>query len=134
MTRKLYIPTFITFAATFVPVLLNFGLVVYAVPAAYIVLFVGRTLVHGKFAKAFWSFGHLAIYLLVFYAAARLVFWLSERTHSPVLRRVVQVAALLALFSCSFVRAITYSSIQGGGGTYTFWTAISRYIEKNPSQ
>ncbi|MDH4477305.1 MAG: hypothetical protein QE274_12600 [Verrucomicrobiaceae bacterium] len=134
MNRKLYVPTFITFATTFVPVLLNFGLVVYAVPAAYIALFVGGTLVRGKFAQAFWSFGHLAIYLLIYYAAARLVFWLSERTSSPVLQRTVQIVALLALFSCSFVRAITYSSIQGGGGTYTFWTAVSRYLDKHHSR
>lgn len=134
MNRKLYVPTFITFAATFVPVLLNFGIVVYVVPTAYIAVFVGGTLGRGKFAQAFWSFGHLAIYLLVFYAAARLVFWLSERTSSPVLQRAVQVVALLALFSCSFVRAITYSSIQGGGGTYTFWTAIARYIDKQHSR
>ena len=134
MTRKLYVPTFITFAAAFVPVLLNFGIVVYAVPAAYIAVFVGATLVRGKFAQAFWSFGHLAIYLLVFYAAARLVFWLSERTSSPVFRGAVQVVTLLALFSCSFVRAITYSSIQGDGGTYTFWTAVSRYVDKHHSR
>ena len=134
MNRKLYVPTFITLAATFVPVLLNFGIVVYVVPAAYIALFVGGTLVRGKFVQAFWGFGHLAIYLLVFYAAARLVFWLSECTSSLVLRRAVQVVALLALFSCSFVRAITYSSIQGGGGTYTFWTAVSRYLDKHHPQ
>lgn len=134
MNRKLYAATFITFAAAFVPVLLNFGIVVYVVPAAYIALVVGGALVHGRLAQAFWSFGHLALYLLVFYAAARLVFWLSERTSSPGLRRAVQVVALLALFSCSFVRALTYSSIQGGGGTYTFWSAVSRYLDKHHSR
>ncbi|MEQ1749396.1 MAG: hypothetical protein ABL974_08240 [Prosthecobacter sp.] len=119
MTRKLYVSTFITFAATFVPVLLNFGIVVYSVPSAYIALFFGGTLICGKFAQAFWSLGHIVIYLLVFYAGARLLFWLSAHTRSPVCRWAVQVVALLDLFSCSFVRAITYSSIQGGGGTYT---------------
>jgi hypothetical protein len=58
MNRKLYVATFITFAAAFVPVLLNFGIVVYAVPAAYIAFFVGGALVRGKLAQAVWSFGH----------------------------------------------------------------------------
>jgi hypothetical protein len=128
-----FVPTFIAFASAFVPVVLNFGLVVYSVPTAYIGVFFGGTLFGGNFAKAFWSLGHLTVYLLAFYVAARMVFWLSKRMRSPAFQWSVQVVSFVALFSCSFLSAITYSSIQGSGGTYTFWTAVSRYLDKHDS-
>ena len=130
MLRKLYVPTFIAFAATCVPVILYFGIVVYSVPAAYIAVFAGRTLIRGKFAQALWSFGHLAAYVLLFYAAARFTFCLSGRFESRTIRVSIQVVVLLALFSCSFLRCITYSSLAGSGGTYTFWGAVSRFVER----
>ena len=129
MLRKLYVPIFIGFAAAFVPVILYFGALVYSVPAAYIAVFASRALIRGKFGKAFWSFGHLAAYLLIFYAAARFTFWLSGRFESRPVRVSIQIVVLLALFSCSFLRCITYSSLWGNGGTYTFWGAVSRFIE-----
>lgn len=131
MTRKLYIAIFIALAVTFVPVLLNCGIVTYIVPSGFIAIFAGGALVRGKLAQAFWSFGLLAIYLLIFYAAARFVFWISTRSTSPTVRRGVQLIALLALFSCSFFRVVTYSSLQGNGGIYSFWTATSRYLDKH---
>lgn len=130
MLRKLYIATFIAFAATFVPVILFFGIVVYSVPAAYIVFFAGYTLIRGKLAQALWSFGHLSVYLFLFYAAARFTFRLSEGFESRTTRVSIRVAILLALFSCSFLRCITYSSLAGSGGTYTFWGAVSRFVER----
>jgi hypothetical protein len=129
MSRKIYVPTFIAFAATFIPVVLYFGIIVWDVPAAWIAIFVGNALLRAKFAQALMSFGHLAVYLLVFYAAARVTLWLSTRPDSQTVRSTIQVIVLLALFSCSFLRAITYQSLAGRGGTYTFWGAASRYFE-----
>ncbi len=134
MPRKLYVPTFIALAAMFVPVVLDFGIVGYVVPSTWIAVFVGGTLFRAEFGPSLWAFGHLAVYLLLFYAAARATFWLSSRPDSQAGRSTIQVAVLLALFSCSFLRAITYSSIQGQGGTYTFWGAVSRYVEKHHSR
>ena len=134
MSRKLYVWTFILVAAAFVPVILNFGLIAYVVPSAYIAVGIGGSLFHAKFIQSLWAFGHLATYLLLFYAAAHATFWLANRSKSRAVRSTIQVAVLLALFSCSFIRAITYSSIQGQGGTYTFWGAVSRYLDKHHSR
>ena len=42
------------------------------------------------------------------------------------------IAVLLSLpVLCSFARVLTYSSIAGAGGTYTFWEAVHRYFEKH---
>ena len=134
MPRNLYVPTFIVLAAMFVPVILDFGVVGYVVPSIWIAVFVGGTLFHAELGSSLWAFGHLAVYFLLFYAAARATFWLSRRLDSQAGRSTIQVAVLLALFSCSFLRAITYSSIQGQGGTYTFWGAVFRYVEKDHSR
>lgn len=37
---------------------------------------------------------------------------------------------LAAVFGCSFFKVLTYSSIQGQGGTYTFWGAVNRCFER----
>ena len=104
------------------------------VPSAWIAAFVGGTVFRGKFVQSLWVLGHLVAYLLLFYAVARATFGWSSRPSSRVGRATIQVAVLLALFSCSFLRAITYSSIQGQGGTYTLWGAVSRYLDKYPAR
>lgn len=134
MSRKLYVGMFILVAAMFVPVILNFGVVSYVVPSACIALIVGGTLFYGKFVPSALAFGHLVAYLLLFYLAARGTFWLSMRSEARAIRLSVQVLVLLAVLSCSFLREITYSSIQGQGGTYTFWGAANRFFEKRNSR
>jgi len=46
------------------------------------------------------------------------------------LQIVCGVAALMLIFSMSHLRVLTYSSFNGSGGTYTFWTAMERYFGK----
>lgn len=132
MNRSSYVLTFVIFAVVFVPVIFDRGIIVYITPTAYLGLVALGTLIRGKFMAALWGFSFIAAYVLLFYTAARVVFGLSTRLASKGLRRATQITALLALFSCSFARVITYHSLQGAGGTYSFWTAASRYISKHP--
>ena len=121
-------------AAVFVPVVLHFGIVIYVVPSAFIAVSVGHGLLNAEFLPSLWALAHLAIYLLLFYAVARIMFFLSMRPRSPVGRWTIQFIAFIALFSCSFIRAVTYASLRGRGGTYTFWGAANRYFEKHQSR
>lgn len=126
----IYRTTFMAFAATFVPVFLNFGLAFFMVPSLYVATVAARTLWRPKFGQTWIALGHLTIYLLAFHAGARVTYWLSAQSRFPVLRLAIKMTALTAVFFCSFSRVITYSSIQGQGGTYTFWSAVARYFER----
>jgi len=134
MSRKRYVLSFIVLSVVFVPVVLDFGIVIYAVPTAYIAVVAGSFILHGNFACLLWVFGHLSVYLLLFYTAARITFRLSLCSPSTRAHRIIQYLVLLFLFSSSFIRALTYSSIQGSGGSYTFWGAASRYLDKHQSR
>ena len=127
MPRKFYIPLFVAMSASFVPVILHFGLSTYTVPAICIIYGFAHMLFRGDWILSLWTLAHLALYLGVFYAFGRLVFWLSTFPASQSSRSTIQLVALLALFACSFIRVITYDSIAGVGGTYTFWGAVSRF-------
>lgn len=76
--------------------------------AIHVLLYVG----------AFTTIGALA-YFLVRFLPWRAAQWLS-------------FAILLSVpVACSFARVLTYASIQGSSGTYTFWEAVHRYFEKH---
>lgn len=114
----------------FVPVILNFGVVKYTVPSAYIAVGATGALFHGKWLQSLWAFGLLLFYLVIFYTLALITFLVASRPSSRGIRTAIQTAVLLALFSCSFLKVLTYSSIQGNGGTYNFWGAVQRCFEK----
>lgn len=127
---RLYKAIFMAFAGTFVPVILNFGVVIFVVPSIYVAAAAGQALWRAKYTHALGAVGHLAVYLLLFHIAAGLTFRFSDRSRHPAVRVAIQTAFLSALFACSFLRVLTYSSIQGQGGTYTFWEAVARYWER----
>ena len=131
MSRKLYIALFLIEAAVFVPVLFNFGYVAYVVPSAWGVVATVAQLFHAKFVRSLWTLVHVICYALIFYAAARATHWLSFRPAARPARWTRQIIVLVALFSCSFLRVIHYDSIQGRGGTYTFWGACARSLERH---
>lgn len=130
MPRKLYIPLFIVFAVAFVPVILYSGIVEFVVPASWIAAFTAGTLLEGKFGQAAWAAGHFAGYLILFYAVAHATHWVARRAKTPAGRLTIQTTVLLGVFLCSFLRTITYTALQGRGGTYTLWGAVSRCFEK----
>ena len=71
-----------------------------------------------------------AMYVAAFYLVARVCYFLIRMTRRPLIITPLQIAVLLALIGCSFLRVRTYSSFQGRGGTYTFWTAGERFEEQ----
>lgn len=73
---------------------------------------------------------YIIIYLIIFYGIAELTFWLSNLSFFGRAPKALQVLFLTIVFSCSFVPAITYGGLGGQGGTYTFWGAVHRYLEK----
>ena len=138
MTRRAYLWSFVLVAATFVPVWFEFGLVAYWVPVSFYLINLPLSLI-----SLLWKPTHLrwepfylvllfyiGFFLAAFYLAGRLAYRLSIFPKSRALQWIVQILFLFALFSCSFLPVITYSSIAGSGGTYTFWSAIPRYLEK----
>ena len=117
-------------ATAFVPVVVSFGLVAFIVPTVWVL---GSAAT--EFFSADWGPGlafllYSALYLALFYGLARLTFWLFSLVRRGAVRITLQSAALLGLFACSFLRELTYGSIQGRGGTYTFWGAVDRYFER----
>ena len=118
MTRKLYIGLFMLLSILFVPVVLNLGLAMQLAPICCVSL----DFLHSENPwEGLWVFIHIFVYCSAFYVAALITFWLSGVVSAPrVVRIILQTSFLLAVFSCSFARVITYSSIRGDGGNYNF--------------
>lgn len=119
-------------AAIFVPVLFHFVLAVYIVPSAWGVLAAFHCLLlraNGNIIVALILLFHVAVYLGIFYALARLTDWFAVVIYRRSLRLAFRGAILCGVFLCSFIPTLTYSSICSKGGTYTFWTAAERYSE-----
>lgn len=134
MKRPLYLGLFVVLAVTFVPIMINFGVIVWIVPDAWGITSLVREIARAKFRPAL-GFGlYSALYLGLFFLAAKLTYWMTLKVRSKELRLVAQCVVFASLFSCSFLRVLTYGSIRGRGGTYNFWTAVSRYFEKQRSQ
>jgi hypothetical protein len=99
------------------------------VPCCYLLL--------GGLLAGLWDWGgivfggvYFALYLALFYGVARVTFSLIAKVRKSKLHLALQIFVLLLVFSCSFLRVITNSGFRGNSGTYTFWTALSRYFEK----
>jgi hypothetical protein len=127
VTLRSFLICFVALCIAFVPVLYYAGLYASIEPASALIL---HTLEH-RIDRASWFIGiHVSIYIYAFTAIGALAYVLVRLLPWRAVR-VLLVAALLALpITSSFARVITYSCIQGSGGTYTFWTAVHRYFER----
>jgi hypothetical protein len=130
MHRRHYLLAFMALATAFVPILVNFGVVAFIVPTVWAL---GSAAI--EIFSADWRAGigfliYSTLYLALFYGFARLTLWLFSLVRSHCMNTTLHLATLFGLFTCSFLPKITYSSIQGRGGTYTFWGAIDRYFER----
>ena len=126
LSRRSFLFCFIPLCVAFVPVLFYAGLLVSIEPVSALVLDIFRI---GFDRIAIWMGIHVLIYVGAFtligmfgYYVTRFLAWKSAQW------LLLSVFLLLPIF-CSFSRVLTYSSIQGSGGTYTFWEAVDRYFE-----
>jgi hypothetical protein len=123
MPSKTFVWLFTICAAVFVPVPFDFGLVAFVLPCAYL------PLVIPTLGAVLWALPLLGAYCFCFVLFGFLFAWVSEVKGTRRFKLAVQFVAILALFSCSFIRAISYSSIQRRGGTYNLWGAAARYLQ-----
>lgn len=117
-------------AMGFVPVWFFFGLVTFRVPTACGLIGVYGELRSGDFGDALFILIYTGMYLAVFLFLGRGI----ERLTRTILQRgprwLCQLLVILLMGLLTLPRVITYSSIQGEGGTYNFWEAIERLAEK----
>ncbi len=130
LSRKQFVLIFVILVVCFVPILINFGVVCWIVPLAW-----GIASALKEFSQFDWNPAigftlYSLVYTTAFYGIARLTDLIIRRVQRKTLRLSIQLLVLATVFSCSFVRVLTYGSIQGRGGTYTFWGAVNRYFEK----
>jgi len=121
-----FLVCFVALCVAFVPVLFNAGLYLSIEPVSAFILHI---FTHRLDRISWWLGLHVGVYTCVFSAigalACVLLLFLPWR---PI--RLLLLAMLFALpVISSFARVLTYSSIQGSGGTYTFWGAAHRYFE-----
>ncbi|MEO5713691.1 MAG: hypothetical protein ABIT37_09400 [Luteolibacter sp.] len=129
--RRPYIWGFTAVASAFVPVMYNFGVVAFIVPALWGVMSFFHELATGHIIRALIILIYFLIYFGAFLALAMLTDWIMRKIPWRCLRISFRTAVICGLIACSFARVLTYSSLQGVGGTYTFWTAVQRYSEKH---
>ena len=130
MSKKLFVTLFMVLAIAFVPIIITFGVVTFTVPIAWGYLSTFSELARLKTSHAFGFSIHCAFYTAIYYGLARLAFRVTAPAQRRQTRVAIQCVILAAVVSCSFLRVITYSSLGGQGGTYTFWGASERAIEK----
>lgn len=130
MRRRHYILAFMVLATAFVPVLVNFGLVAFMVPTVWALGSAAAEIFSADWRPGMGFLGYAALYLALFYGSARLTYWLFSLVRSRSVGTALQITTLLGLFACSFLPILTYGSIQGRGGMYTFWGAVDRYFER----
>ncbi len=126
MIKRPFVALIVIDAYCFVPVLFYFGVGGFVIPLSgglVVAMQVGALLPVGYLVYA-------AFYVAVFYSMARGLNYAAQKIRSRSARLGLQTCVLTGLLTCSFARVITYGSIQGSGGIYTFWTAIERFCEK----
>jgi hypothetical protein len=121
---------FAAVAMVFVPVWFYFGLVDYVVPAACGLIGAIGELRSGDVADALFILIYTGMFLAVFLYAGRGIERITRRIPQRGHRWSCQLFVILLLGLFTLPRVITYSSIQGSGGTYNFWEAIERFAEK----
>ncbi len=130
MQRRFYVFAFMAAAITFVPVLFDFGVIGFIAPTGWGLVSAVANQFRGEWRLSLGFQLFAATYLMIFYIAARLSFGLFSLSLKRSVRIGLQIITFCAIISCSFLRVITYSSIQGCGGTYNFWGAVERYFKK----
>ena len=130
MSRKLFVIVFVTTAVCFVPILIDFGLVAWIVPTGWGIVSTINELADSDWRPASGFALYSAFYIGLFYAIARFIDFLIRFARGRRGIWTIQIIVIVGLFCCSFLHVLTYGSIQGKGGTYTFWTAIERYFER----
>lgn len=130
MNRRNYLFAFMALATAFVPVFVNFGLIAFIVPTVWVIGSAASEIFSADWRQGTGFFVYAALYFALFYCSACLTFWLFSLVRSRAVKTALQSAALLGLFTCSLLPIITYGSIQGRGGSYTFWGAVDRYFER----
>jgi hypothetical protein len=128
MSWRTYATNFMLLAFLFVPVLFFFGFGGLVSPCCYAVYeFMNTNDGGGRSIFAI----HFAMYFFGFFFLAYASFRLSQFAPEGAIRKGVQAAFLLLLFSCSFLTVIQESAAGGGdsynSGTYNFWTACARF-------
>ena len=130
MHRSHYLLAFMALATAFVPVLVNFGVIAFIVPTVWVLGSAASEILLADWRPGMGFLVYSALYLTLFFGSACLTFWLFSLVRSRFVSTALQSAALLGLFTCSFLPKLTYGSIQGRGGTYTFWGAVDRFFER----
>ena len=127
ITLRSFVLCFVALCVAFVPVLFWAGLVASIEPASSLLLRIPEF----GFDPMAWFVGiHVSIYIGIFMGIGALAYVLIRLLPWQTVRIVLLLIVLLLPVLSSFARVLTYSSIQGRGGTYTFWEAVHRYFEK----
>jgi hypothetical protein len=143
MPRRPYIIAFVLLAVLFVPVYLFF-LVGYDIRPCVLSL-LGLVLGVGDIIHGFsiaplsikimnglvmlYLLGCIALYIYLFYLAARLTFWISTLASKKILQITAQIIALSLIFSCSFLNIINSGDIDSPPtAPQTFWEAWAPYL------
>ena len=122
-----FLVCFVTLCVAFVPVLFYAGLYLSIEPASAFILLI---FTHRLDRISWWLGFHVSVYIGVFTAIGALAYVLVRLLPWRPTRLLLLVVLLALPVISSFARVLTYSSIQGSGGTYTFWGAAHRYFEK----
>lgn len=130
MTRKQFVLIFVILAVCFVPILINFGVIGWIVPSAWGIAAALKGLCKFDFRPAIGFATYSLVYTAAFYGIARLTDRIIRLVRQGIVRLSIQLIVLAAVFGCSFFRVLTYGSLQGRGGTYTFWGAVNRHFER----
>ncbi len=125
MSRKWFVLSFMTLAMLLVPVLFDFGMAALYAPCCYAVYLVAWVPLN-SWEVALLFIGYFVFYGAFFYGLARLSFWAGHRVAGRWIR-LAQGLVLVAVFSCSFIRAIKIADWGYGTGTYNFWEACARF-------
>ena len=124
LERRVFLICFVSTCIAFVPVLFWAGIYDCIVPVSALVLSMG-------FKKiSIWMVIHIIFYTVAFFGIGNASYALIRRLPWNLAREFSLVALLILPFVSSFARVLTYSSLAGRGGTYTFWEATERYFEK----
>jgi hypothetical protein len=76
-----------------------------------------------------WKVGYLLFYGGLFFGLGLLASKAIWKRTSGRLCALLFSILLLIPVATSFLPIVTYHSLKGGGGTYTFWTALARYFD-----
>jgi len=134
MTSRLYISIFVATAIVFVPVFVFLIVGARIAPISYYFLEFSQGRVGG--APVILVIGEIvqaALYVGLFYWAARLSFRLSRMGGNTLTQGTLQIVFLVLLLACSLLPILGEADIRGCTGTYNFWTAAVQYFKVYPA-